>query len=343
MERFVVGTGRCGSTLLSRMLGESPGTVSLFEFFNGLDMAERFDPNPISGAALLDLIAREQPFVTAVVRRGYSVEEITYPFASGDKESPSGGGRRRDEALPWILVSMLPRLSDQPDALFEALCRFARSLPAQPPRNHYLALFAWLCETLGRKVWVERSGSSIDYVADLIRLYPEARFVHLHRAGPEVALSMREHHAYRLPISLLYDAPLNSGLRVSELPPMDLSAAPEPGDTISQILESRPPPEYFGRYWADQILRGKPALDALDASQVLEVSFERLVSQPAGVLSQIAAFFEIEATAAGPNWIDRAAALVRGIPPLRAGEIEGPSYARLVEACSPATQLMTAP
>ncbi len=340
MERFVVGTGRCGSTLLSRMLGESPDTVSLFEFFNGLDMAERFDPNPISGSGLLDLIAREQPFVTAVLRRGYSVEEITYPFASGEEAGTPGARRQRSEALPWILVSMLPRLSDEPDALFEELCRFAQSLPAQPPRDHYLALFAWLCEKLGRSTWIERSGSSIDYVADLIRLYPEARFVHLHRAGPEVALSMREHHAYRLPISLLYDAPLDSGLRVSESPPMDFSAPPQPEDTISQILESRPPPEYFGRYWADQILRGKPALDALETSQVLEVSFESLVSRPGEVLSRIAAFFEIEAAAGAPNWIDRAAALVRGAPPLRAREIEGPSYEQLLEACSPATRLM---
>ena len=42
MDRFVVGTGRCGSTLLSRMLGENRSVLSIFEFFNGLDMTRRF-------------------------------------------------------------------------------------------------------------------------------------------------------------------------------------------------------------------------------------------------------------------------------------------------------------
>ena len=37
MDRFIVGTGRCGSTLLSRMLACHPAVCSIFEFFNGLD------------------------------------------------------------------------------------------------------------------------------------------------------------------------------------------------------------------------------------------------------------------------------------------------------------------
>jgi len=71
MDRFIVGTGRCGSTLLSRMLAEHHAVLSLFELFNGIDGARRFAPAPIPGAELAKLVAAEQPFVTAVLRRGY--------------------------------------------------------------------------------------------------------------------------------------------------------------------------------------------------------------------------------------------------------------------------------
>jgi len=63
MERFIVGTGRCGSTLLSRMLGLNPETLSLFEYFNGLDVFRRFAPEPVSGAEFADLIASAAPSV----------------------------------------------------------------------------------------------------------------------------------------------------------------------------------------------------------------------------------------------------------------------------------------
>lgn len=340
MQRFVVGSGRCGSTLLSRMLDESPDTLNLFEFFNGLDLAERFDPHPIPGSALAELIAREQPFVTAVLRRGYPVEEITYPFADGDASALFRGKRKRADPLPWVLVSTLPRLDSKPDSLFDRMMEFVGSLPEQPPREHYLALFAWLCSRFDRRFWIERSGSSIDYVADLIHLFPAARFVHIHRSGPEVALSMREHHAYRLPITLLYDAPLGEGKRVSELAPLDLDGIPNPRDTISQILESRPPAEFFGRYWSDQILHGKPALAELPREQLLEISFEDLVEDPRHVLGAVADFLEIHPGRGEENWLVRAAALSRGRPPQRLPLLARDERERLLKACESGSRLI---
>jgi len=329
MDRFIVGTGRCGSTLLSRMLAEHRSVLSLFELFNGIDAARRFSPEPIAGADFAALVAAEQPFVTAVLRRGYPVEEIVYPF---------GRGRYgRDDALPWILVSLLPRLGDDPDALFDALMAFASELPARPAPAQYRALFEWLGARLGRPAWIERSGSSIEYWAALAQAFPDARFLHLHRDGPEVALSMREHHAYRLPICFLYDAPVASGKHVSELGAIDLRAAPRDDDPISQILGSRPPPALFGRYWCDQIQRGLAALPAIPPTRRAELRFEALLDDPERCLAEVARFFELPSD---PGWIARAAALVRGRPARRAPELPAAERAALDAACAPGMRLL---
>jgi hypothetical protein len=254
------------------MLGRHPDVLSLFEFFTGLDWGKRFAADPIGGGEFRALVAAEQPFVTAVMRRGYPVEEITYPFDSAD--GVDGAGRyRRDDPLPWILVSMLPRLTDDPDSLYDELVRELDVAPSMPPIDHYRRMFGWLGRRLGRAHWIERSGSSIEYVDELARLFTNARFVHLHRAGPEVALSMREHHAYRLPICLLYGAPLDDGTPISELGDIDVNTVPSGDDPISRILASRPSAEYFGRYWNDQVVKGMAAVAAIPAERVLSVPF----------------------------------------------------------------------
>jgi hypothetical protein len=323
MDRFIVGTGRCGSTLLSRMLAENFEVLSIFEFFNGLDATKRFDAAPVTGGAFAALIAAEQPFVTAVLRRGYEVSEITYPFGRSSRFA-------RGDPLPWILVSMLPRLGSDPDPLFDEVMSFCSELPEAPLARHYRALFDHLCTGFGRKLWIERSGSSIDYLAGLSSFFPEARFLHIHRDGPEAALSMREHHAYRLPIAILYGS---AGAPEAATVAAALRAAPRPDDPISRILASRPPVEYYGRYWSDQMLRGEQARAGLAPDQYLAVRFEDLVGDPRRILGGICEFFAIDP--AGDDWLDRAVALVHGVPPARFGELSAEERAILTAACRP--------
>ena len=324
MDRFVVGSGRCGSTLLSRMLGLHPDVVSLFEVFNGLDVGRRFDPAPVAGSAMAELLAAEQPFVTAVLRRGYPVAEIVYPFGERARH-------RRDDPLPWLLVATLPRLTDAPDPMFDDAMTFLGQRAVAPPRDHYRALFDWLTRRAGGRVWIERSGSSVDYVAGLEATFPGARFVHLHRDGLEVALSMRQHHAYRLPISILYQAPLDTGETLTELGPLDLAAAPTGDDAISRILASTPPPDAFGRYWSDQIARGMDALEAMPRDRWIDVCFEDLLENPTESLARITSFFGLGAPSA---FLESAAALVEDMPPPRAAALSSQERARLADACA---------
>ncbi len=331
MDRFIVGTGRCGSTLLSRMLAECPRVLSIFEYLNGLDVAKRFAPGPIGGAEFAALVCAEQPFLTAVMRRGYEVPEVIYPFGPGMRY-------RRGDGLPWILANAIPRVCDRPDELYDETVAFLRTRPAAPAVAHHRVLFAWLAERTGRALWIERSGSSIDYLGPLVEAFPEARFLHIHRDGPEAALSMREHHAYRLPISVIYDVPTQDGRRVSELGPLDLHAEPTDDDAVTRILASRPPAEYFGRYWTDQLVRGLAARPRIGRERWRELRFEDLVARPRAALESVREFFELGADREG--WIPRAAALVRGAPPGRFEKLPRAGRDALAAACSPGRRLL---
>jgi hypothetical protein len=326
VDRFVVGTGRCGSTLLSRMLGESPQVLSLFEFFNGLDMSRRFSPGCVSGADFAKLISQEHPFVTMVISRGYQVPEIVYPY-----DDPRTRYARGDR-LPYLLVTALPRLSDDPDALFDASLAFAQALPEQELRRHYRALFDWWTRRFGKELWIERSGSSIDYTAALFELFPEARFVHIHRDGREAALSMREHHAFRLAICLSFQV-LDSGVHSIDELRIDPGAEPDAGDAISRMLASRPDAAWFGRFWTQQIERGMQACEELPRDRYLEVRFEDLVARPRPVLRRIAEFFELDCER--DAWIEAGARLIRGAPPTRLESLPRDERQRLDEACRP--------
>ncbi len=327
MNRFIVGTGRCGSTLLSTMIAENPAVLSLFEYFNGLDGTRRFRHEPMTGAEYRDLICEVHPFLHMVLERGYDVPEVTYPFAA------PGARFDRKSGVPWVLGVTLPRLSEQPDVLYDALRAWLEPQPARPPAEHAAALFVWLMQRTGRTAWVERSGGALDYLGDLDARFAGARFLHIHRAGEEAALSMREHHAYRLAIMLSYQLAPGTGRSTAEL----RRSAPD-DDRIGQMLESRPSAEYFGRFWTEQVRHGMAAVPKLDPLRYQALRFEDLVARPRETIREVAEFLELPD--ANGAWLAAAAALVRGAPPSRAVELPDDEAERLREACRPGNTLL---
>lgn len=292
MRRFVVGTGRCGSTLLSRMLDQHPDVLALFEFFNGLDWGRRFAPGAVDGREFWSIVSQPNAVTDQALARGYHSDEIAYPFRPDSRYA-------RGDAIPWVLVATLPRLTDDHDALFDELAREVSAWPAAPLADHYERLFAMLGRRFGRSLWIERAGSSIDYMGELHALWPDARFVHIHRDGREAALSIRAHPFFRLAVNAMF------GL---------VPEAKEGEDVVSLMLESEPPVGIYGRFWSDQLCRGFRAAARMDASQYLEVRFEDLVTDPVPTMTTIGRFFELPDR---DEWIGRAAALVRGVPPTR--------------------------
>lgn len=297
------------------MLGEHRDVVPIHEFFTGLDWGRRFQREPMSGDELAELIGAEQPVTTEVLARGYHTDEIQYPFDADDVRYERG------DPVPWLLVTMLSRLTDRPDGWYDDLIAFAQARPTTPMADHYRALFDHLTEHSGGSVWIERSGSSIDYLGDLAAMYPDARFVHIHRDGHEAALSIRSHPFYRLGVALL----------------MGLFPEGDGPEVVDQVIETPPPCGAVGRYWSEQVVRGNRAMADLDPERVLSVRFEDLLDDPATVLDAIVAHFELRRDS---GFVDRARAMVGAPPRARFPELDPDEQTELAAACRPGQMLL---
>jgi hypothetical protein len=326
--RFVVGTGRCGSTLLSRMLSMNERMLNVFELFSGLDQFFRFERRDVGGAELADQLRLDHPMLTMVMRRGGEVPEVVYPFNDPSSRYALG------DAVPWALGIAIPRISDDPDALFDELIKWVEASPTRPLAVHYRAIFNWLTERCGKDGWIERSGTSIDYLGDLAEFFPDARFVHIHRDGQEAALSMREYAPLRVSVAVMNG--LAGEIEYSHEGLERLER--EDGAAIDRLLAAESPIELYGKYWSEQIMNGEHARTSLPAEKFLDVRFEDLVLSPREILEQISDFLDLPQAeiVAGEDWIERAAALSRGMPTLRAPLLADEERGRLETSCAEA-------
>lgn len=320
--RFILGTGRCGSTLLSRMLSEHTGVLSLFEWFPGMDFDFRFKAEPVSGAEFAAQLERDHPVLTSVLSRGANVPEVVYPFgAEGMRHSSN------TDPIPWALAIPIARMSEQPDLFFEELLATVKALPAQPMVAQHRTIFNWLCEKQGKQLWIERSAGSIEFVSELLTGFPEGRFVHLHRDGRETALSMREYPALRVAVAIMNGLLGNIDFSYQGLSQL-MRDDPE---AIDRLLATQPPIELYGQYWSQQVLNGSRALAEIDPTNILDVRFEEMVTKPLETLSSIRDFFELDG---GDDWVERGAGLVRGMPRLRFPDLSSDEQEKLNHSCA---------
>jgi putative sulfotransferase len=103
------------------------------------------------------------------------------------------------------------------------------------------------------------------------------------------------------------------------------------------MLASRPDAEHCGRFWSQQVERGMAAREGLPEDRYLEIRFEDLLTDPRVLLQEVADFFELDGR---DRWIDRAAALVRVAPALRAEGLPCGERERLDAACRAGMRLL---
>lgn len=339
---FVVGTGRCGSTMLSHILRLHPEVLSVSEFFAGLlrvraRLEKGIPADDIDGAELWRMLSAPDRFYDAIVRDGLAFPELCYPYGRG-RFSPETG-------VPLICHMTLPMLTDDPDGLYDALAAELPAWPRRPAAEQYSVLFGWLAGWLDRSVVVERSGGSLGLVPALREQFPGARFVHMHRDGPDCALSMSRHPMFRLP-GIIADA-----LRVAGKSPgsvgswqeVQASLPPEFGGLLAppfdaeRFLSYPIPLEFFGSTWSREISGGVVNLAELPDDARTSLAYEDLLRDPGAELTRLAAFLGVPAD---PGWLARARALIDARRAGKAAGLARQDLAVLRAACAAGTRAL---
>ncbi len=324
--RFVVGTGRCGSTLLSRMLALNTDVLSVFEVFSGIDQFFRFKTDPVAGAELAARLRQDHPMLTMTLKRGYPVPEVVYPFADPNARFNLG------DPIPWVIGIALARINQDPDILFDKLIAEVEAKPAQGLSVHYREILSWLTQKHGKQFWIERSGTSIDYLPELVEFFPGAKFLHIHRDGRECALSMNEYTILRVAVAVMNGLAGDIEFSYDGLTALELDHS----DMMDELFKVDVPLQMLGQYWGEQIQRGYAALDQIAPENYFEIRFEDLVTDTRAVLTDIADFLDIGRGA----WIDEATALSKGMPTLRFPQLDSGTQSVLEDACSEAMALL---
>jgi hypothetical protein len=328
MGRFILSTGRAGSTLLSRMLSENRHTLVLSEFLGACDNARRFPEGEVTGETFAEILSRADDLSALLRYRAFNHKEL---LIDPSKESPRWGHPAK---IPTMLIAPVPYLDpDHPEELYDAMLAFAKGLPAQRIGLHYQALWDWLTERYGKSAWIERSGSNIRYSDEIIREFPEGRYVHLHRDGVSAALSMREHAWFVLAVE--YDLRPPSDAEIEK-------ALAEVGtgddDAVGRYFgKDKPGLDEFGRHWTWQIARGYREFIKLDRHQFLAVGFEEVQANPERELKRIADFFELPQD---EGWEKRAGAIINPSLGKRSHDLPQEELAAVTAAVTPG-QLLT--
>jgi tetratricopeptide (TPR) repeat protein len=327
---FVVSSGRCGSTLVSNMLRLHPDILSLSEFLVML-MPGTFAGGgvPIHGPQFWALLNTPRKRMTLMYKLGIVFDEVLYR---------PGPGRRftAETGVPPILLTALPHLTDEPEALYDEIHDFVIAQGAHTAGQHYLRLFDWLRQRFDRKIWVERSGSILANLGDLMANFPDARYVHLYRDGRECAISMARHSAFRLSmitgelISQIGMDPFNTDeLPQREVPPALQKLMPDSFD-VETFWNYPLALESLGNSWTIQEANGIGLLAQLPPGRVLQLRYEDLITRPEAELANLMRFLGL------PEPTDeylRATAAIINVKPPKWPQLPDDERKRLDDSC----------
>ncbi len=332
---FIVGTGRCGSTLLSNLINMHPDILSLSEVFVSF-ANEGFVKSSIDGDGFWQLLTDTAPVLRKVINPNRSPVEFTYEFTP---DSPW-----TIETLPACLFMTLPHFSEDPDALYKTMEPVIRARPKAPLGAQYQFWFDWMTEHENKKMWIERSGNSITMVESLHKHFPDAKFIHIHRDGRETAMSIRNFMPLRMflhmwtrlrkfGIDLLKPPFRYSDSRlISLFSRQFVSLIP-----IETYLDTVPEAAAAGRFWSAMIEQGLKELAAVPKENVHTMTYTDLVTRPYETLETFINFAAPGLDHA--DWLEKAAKIPKASPP-KWQDLPSDALTKLEEACAPGMKLL---
>jgi len=313
--------------------------LSVSELFSALydhDLSER----ELTGAELWEMMSTPSRADEVGLKCHIKVDEMLYPAFE-----PFLGANRFNWAtgVPPLLQITIPHLTQQPDDLYAELEEIT---PKQPPRllsAHLWWLFGVLAGDQPAQVVVERSGASLAHAAELLRLFPQARVVHLFRDGRECAVSMSRHPRFKVAAiraamraRLGYDpyqevgAPSReSGGAASLGSPNDeeLEALTPDRVTRARFEQFDVPLRRYGVMWSMMIADGMAGLP--EKSRLMTLDYADLATHPREAIGRLTEFLEVESA---PDWERRMAAKIRPGRDIRR-EVGEQEWAELTRAC----------
>lgn len=322
---LVLGSARCGSTLVSRILNAHPDVLSVSELFAAVGH-NAFRPSRPDGARFWSHLATPSRAMSQVANPDAAPSEFLYGRVPQPAHDPWN--------CPPILAVTLPHLTDAPDAMFDALAGEMRLRQAAPLADHYRALFAAMGRQVGgRQIWVERSGGSLVATATLRDMFPEAALVLLARSGADTALSMRDYPAARLaiwcwrrlgPLGIDLLHPQRHFGRGAVWPLVALGGR----WGVRRIVAHRPSLTDAGAFWSEVMVRG---LQGLRGARPMILRHEDLCRDPRIWIETLARHLGISVPAA---WLDQTAQM----PQRRTSRLQALSTQdrdELAHACAP--------
>ncbi|GAA3788471.1 sulfotransferase [Streptomyces coacervatus] len=333
---FVIGTGRSGSTALSRIVNAHPDVLSLNEFMASVgDTA--FPEGELTGEEFWQTLFRPAPHFERMIRSGLPLPEFLYTRRPGRYTAETTG-------IPALSLMVLPHLTDDPDGLLDELGAAVVRWPERAAAEHHRALFDLLCARFGRTAVVERSGYSTGWAPGLRAAFPHARFVHMFRDGPDCALSMSRHPGYRT-ISLLREIKARARVdSLGDLTPEHVRALPA---DLAPLLDERFDPALvrdrdiplrtFGALWSELVTEGTRFLGELPADQRSTLSYENLLDRTDEELTRLAEFIGV---APLPEWLLAASESLDHSRRGAASRLPTAELDELSESCAPGTRVL---
>lgn len=268
----IVSTGRCGSTLLSKLLGKHKDVLSLSEFWpNRVNLPELFSTSTFTGPAYWELLS--VPMAQDIFKIALSGKLSQVPSRSLHETN-------------YMRRIALPSLVDDYDTLFDQIGAYVCQRPASTASEHIQGMFSFIANTLGRQVWAERTGASIEYLPLWRKMWPNLKMVHMYRDGRDVALSMSKHPAFKLMILRAEQNPESSWLRIRPLDAEKLD--------LEQFYARKIPLSAYGRLWNRMVCEGLEDLRQLPTQQQYWLRYEDLMADPVTELTKLLAFIHPE-------------------------------------------------